>query len=742
MTRLTRIALCACALASIHGCSGSSSSGNGEPPPAPPPIGGLDARPDNLTCLAPPLEAAGAADVALEQVFSALSFTQPLAMMQVPEDDSRWFVLEKPGRVRVFANAPDVSQLDVDFIELDVNTASEGGLLGMAFHPDFEINGEVFLSWTEGTPMVSVVARFTTSNGGLTLDPGSREDIILANQPFNNHNGGQIAFGPDGYLYIGLGDGGSSGDPDDHAQDTTDLLGAFLRLDVDGGTPYTIPADNPFADHPACPADHSGTQDCPEIYAWGLRNPWRWSFDGATDTLWVADVGQSAWEEINHITRGGNYGWNCREGANPYPGAGPSCAAAADLIDPVFDYPHPPGQRRSVTGGYVYRGTALPGLVGQYVFGDYVSGHIWRLIEDGAGGYTAEDLVQTSLDIASFAVDNDGELYVVDLGGSLHRLVAAGDTGGSEDDNGPPVATLLSQTGCVDADDPTQPAQGLIPYDVAAPAWFDGALRERWLAVPNGTAIAIDADDDFVFPDGTVLMERFRLQDTLIETRLLMRHPDSQWAGYSYEWDEQQSDARLVEGGKTVQIAGQEWRYPTGGQCLACHTAAAGVSLGLETAQLNWDYHYEETGRSANQLETLDAIALFETPLGDPGVLPAMPNPADASAPPDERARAYLHVNCAGCHRGTDGPTPGALDLRFGTLLEHTAACDVEPQEGGLGLTNPRIVAPGAPERSVLLARMDRRDALAMPPLGSRLVDAQGVALIADWIDGLAGCQQ
>src|SRR5690606_33323013 len=290
------------------GCGGSSSPPIGaEPPPGGPdpgPVLGLDARPSNAACTAPALTPTSDADIAIERVFAELQFDEPLGMLHEPAGGERWFVLEKGGRVRVFADDPETAAFDSDLIVLDVNDDVEGGLLGMAFHPDYPARPEVFLSFTEGSPMVSVVARSTSNDGGATLDPGSRQDVIRANQPFANHNGGHIVFGPDGYLYIGLGGRGSAGDPDGRAQDTTDLLGALLRLDVDGGSPYAIPAGpagNPFAGNPLCPADHTSSTDCPELFAWGLRNPWRFSFDRGSGALWLADVGQSAREEIDVV---------------------------------------------------------------------------------------------------------------------------------------------------------------------------------------------------------------------------------------------------------------------------------------------------------------------------------------------------------------------------------------------------------------------------------------------------------
>jgi len=710
--------LCAC-----RGSGGGSNdnSGGGEPLNA-----GLDERPQNLTCVAPSL-GADATEIVLEPAFTNLNFAVPLALLQAPGDDSRWFALERAGTVRVFENVPGVSAFDADFITIAVNTSGEGGLLGMAFAPDFATSGQVYLSWTEGSPLQSVVARFTSTDGGTTLDPGSMQEIIRVNQDFSNHNGGHIAFGPDGYLYFGLGDGGSGGDPNGRGQDTRNLLGAMLRLDVSSAAPgYTIPPDNPFAGNANCPGDHSSATSCPEIYAWGLRNPWRWSFDTATGALWLGDVGQSAREEVDRIELGGNYGWDCREGFAAYEA---SCAASPGLVDPVFDYDRAAGDA-SITGGFVYRGTTIPGLIGSYVFGDYVSGRVWRLVEDGFGGYSAVELIDHTANIFSFAAGNDGELYVLSNG--IYRI--APSAGGAP--AGGAVAAQLSATGCFDPQNPALPVTGLVPYDVNAPSWSDGAEQERWIAIPDGTTIALDEQGDFQFPPGTVLARHFRLGAELVETQLLMRHPGGSWAGYTYEWNAAGTDAELVSGGKVAAKGGQDWIYPSGGDCMRCHTSAAGFSLGLELAQLNADFTYEATGRTRNQLATLDSIGMFAGPLGDPAALPALADPGDADADPGRRARSYLHANCAYCHRPS-GPTSVDIDLRAGTLLENTNACNVAPSAGDLGIANALLIAPGEPARSVLPARAAVRDSNAMPPLASNLVDSAGVALLESWIAGI-----
>lgn len=713
----------AAGLASCGGGGGGSADG---------PFG-IDTRPANLTCLAPD-RSGGNVTVTTSDAFPAApAFNQPTTILQAPGDGTRWFVLEKAGRIRVFSTGnPAAVTTWLDFSG-PVNDSGEGGMLGMAFHPDYPATRQVFLSYTTGSPMVSRVSRVILDN--VTTPGVTTEQVLLTvDQPFSNHNGGDIAFGPDGNLYFGLGDGGSADDPFDYAQDDTRLLGKMLRIDVVGvawpSPGYQIPASNPFAANPRCGPAANGAS-CPEIYASGLRNPWRWSFDEPTGELWLGDVGQNAREEVNRIERGGNYGWDCREGFI----GGPSACAPAGLIDPLSDYPHANGDN-SITGGFVYRGNSLPALRGRYVFGDFGSGRIWALEDDGQGGYTNEELVNTPYNISAFGLGVDGELYFADYSnGRIRRL--AGSGGGGVD----PVPTSLADTGCVDPADPTRPASGLIPYTVNAPFWSDGAGKERYLALPDGARIGRTAAGDFDFPAGSVLVKSFRLGGQLIETRLLMRHPDGAWAGYTYEWNDAQTAATRVTGGRTRQVAGQTWIYPSEGECLLCHTTVAGFSLGLELAQLNGNLAYPGSGVTSNQLATLEHINVFAQSLpGRPDTLPALANPADAAAPLTDRARAWLHTNCAQCHR-PGGPTPTGLDLRATTALAATNACDATPQAGNLGIVDARLIAPGDSARSVLLARVNRRDANGMPPVGSSEIDGSGAALLADWINSLASCQ-
>src|SRR3989442_127947 len=289
--------------------------------------------------------------VALQDAFAGVRFQAPLQVLQAP-GEGRFFVVEKGGTVRTVSGSAASTFLD---IHTRVNSApAEAGLLGLAFHPNWTQNHQVFLNYTAFSAASPVnlrttISRFTSADGGATLDPASEQVLLTVEQPFENHNGGGVAFGPDGLLYLGLGDGGSAGDPSGNAQNPARLLGKLLRIDVDSGTPYAIPPSNPFAS--------GGGRG--EVYAFGLRNPWRFSFDRATGALWLADVGQDTWEEVDIIVSGGNYGWSPREGTHCYPPGTSSCAGP--YLDPVVEYSHAEGA--SITGGYVYRGAALPRLV-------------------------------------------------------------------------------------------------------------------------------------------------------------------------------------------------------------------------------------------------------------------------------------------------------------------------------------------------------------------------------------------
>lgn len=351
--------------------------------------------------------------LALQRAFGGVAFAMPLALLQAPGDASRFYVVEKNGTVKI-TTATGGSETFAD-LRSRVNPAGEGGLLGMAFHPRFAENGQVFLSYTARSStspanLRSVVARARATRTG--LDAGSIVELLTFDQPYTNHNGGNIAFGPDGMLYAGFGDGGSAGDPHGNGQNKNVLLGKMLRLDVDvdasSGAPFAIPKDNPFA----------GGGGKPEIFAWGLRNPWRFSFDRERGDLWVGDVGQNAWEEVDKVVLGGNYGWGTREGNHCFGAA--TCANVG--LPPVVEYGRSEG--KSITGGYVYRGRAIAGLAGFYVYGDYMSGKIWAIASDEASP-TPRSVLQ-GRSISSFGEDLAGELYVINIqSGQIDEIVAA-----------------------------------------------------------------------------------------------------------------------------------------------------------------------------------------------------------------------------------------------------------------------------------------------------------------------------
>lgn len=343
----------------------------------------------------------------------AAGLQKPTSLTHAGDGSGRLFITEQVGRVRIVANGQLLPQPFLDIVSLVGSRSSEQGLLSVAFHPQYARNGYFFVNYTD-TNGDTVIARYRVSADPERADPASRTVLLTIDQPYANHNGGQLQFGPDGYLYVGMGDGGSAGDPHNNGQRLDTLLGKMLRLDVDSVSPYGIPPDNPFRARPDAR---------PEIWAFGLRNPWRFSFDRATGDLYIADVGQNAYEEVDfqpaHSRGGENYGWNLMEGNHPYRGS-----PRPDLTPPVAEYSHAEGGC-SVTGGYVYRGTRLPGLNGFYIFGDYCSGLTWTLRQSATDVWERRLFLRTNLRISSFGEDEGGELYIVDHAGAIYRLEAA-----------------------------------------------------------------------------------------------------------------------------------------------------------------------------------------------------------------------------------------------------------------------------------------------------------------------------
>jgi glucose/arabinose dehydrogenase len=350
--------------------------------------------------------------IALTNAFTNLNFSRPLDLQSPQDGTNRIFVAEQGGVIKVFENVASVEEA-VTFLDLSDKTVStsELGLLGFAFHPNYTTNGFIYVTYTPSADL-AVISRFKVSEtDSNSINVASEIVLVQIAQPFTNHNGGQLAFGPDGYLYIASGDGGGSGDPNGNAQNLENLLGKILRIDVNvesNGLNYGIPSDNPFVNNPTAR---------PEIFAYGLRNPWRFSFDAQTNTIWAGDVGQDQLEEIDLIEKGGNYGWNILEGTSCY---SESDCDGTGTIDPIFEYGHA-NNDKSITGGYVYRGTEVPDLNGYYIYGDFVSGRIWAL--DQAGNNQL--LLETGLNIASFGTDTNNELYVCSFDGKIYRLTTS-----------------------------------------------------------------------------------------------------------------------------------------------------------------------------------------------------------------------------------------------------------------------------------------------------------------------------
>ncbi|MHA6247562.1 PQQ-dependent sugar dehydrogenase [Pontibacter sp. CAU 1760] len=355
----------------------------------------------------------------LQPAYSNLEFDRPVEAVWSEENQGRLYVLDQEGKIFWMPRNSQAGTRPSLYLDISdrVSAGGEMGLLGLTFHPNFAQNGYFYVNYTTSDPLQTRISRFKASAGNQGMvDPKSETILLTYSQPYRNHNGGKVTFGPDGYLYIAVGDGGSGGDPQNNAQDRSTLLGKILRIDVNaasGNRPYGIPADNPYA------GNQQGYRE--EIYAYGLRNPWKISFDAKTGQLWAADVGQNKIEEIDIIRKGGNYGWRIMEGTQCYNPE--SNCDKSGLILPVHQYTHADGV--SVTGGFVYRGTAIPELQGKYVYADYVSGKVWALEVNERGEKVSNTLLLTSgFPISSFGQDHDKELLLLSYGseGKLYRL--------------------------------------------------------------------------------------------------------------------------------------------------------------------------------------------------------------------------------------------------------------------------------------------------------------------------------
>jgi uncharacterized repeat protein (TIGR03806 family) len=716
--------------------------------------------------------------------FTNLLFTNSVGLTHVP-DSNLLCVWEREGRVWMFENSPGVTQKK---LVLDVHDQCQGwddsGLLGVAFHPGFATNHLMFVYYTWVKPGTVVGDPYTRPNPVLpntyhdrleryTLDadnvamPGSVKVFVdLTNQTVWHHGGGMFFHPVNGLLYWTDGDN-SVGDNDQIINKS--LYSGVFRIDVDcrGGdfshapprqplngytANYFIPNDNPFVGQ---------SNVLEEFFCLGLRSPHRMTIDPPTGRIFIGDVGESSREEVDTIEPGEsglNFQWNYCEGnlgqmKSPYIGISRG---------PVLDYPHTDG--RAVIGGYVYRGRKFAAdLGGKYIFGDNVFRTVWALDETatparknllcvmpkGTGPNSGTDYTGLS----SFGTDADGEIYfcqMSSIGGYIYTLQRGGPP--------PPkkvLPKLLSQTGAFTgafADVAAlQPADFLIPYNVNSRLWSDGAVKQRWMALPQGAKINFSVNGEWKFPEGTVFVKSFSLpvDDTnpkilrRLETRLLIRDASGGVYGACYKWRPDESDADLLTAGTneviTIKTATglrtQKWFFPGRQDCLTCHTPVSGGVLGVKTRQLNGDYQYPG-GVTDNQLRVWNHLGLFDKPIAEKRIflMPRLVAITDSHASLNLRVRSYLDANCSQCHR--TGGAEAFFDARFDTPLSRQNIIN-GPVGNQMGIAGAKVVVPGNTNKSMLFRRISMVGDNQMPPLARNVVDTNAVAVFAKWISSL-----
>jgi putative heme-binding domain-containing protein len=704
--------------------------------------------------------------------FPRLAFKNPLLITSAPGTD-RLFVGEHAGKLYSFRPDRAVARADL-FLDLTAELHSweqkkikgVGAVYALTFHPQFARNRYCYVCYVldskqngEQLPQGSRVSRFrVTKTDPPRCDPKSEK--VLITWLAGGHNGCDLKFGRDGYLYISTGDGSSPNPPDalDTGQDLSDLLSSILRIDVDHedkGKPYAIPADNPFIKTPKAR---------PEIWAYGFRNPWRMSFDRKTGDLWVGDVGWELWEMVYRVRRGGNYGWSVMEGRQPV--RPDSRRGPTPILPPTLDFPHT--EAASITGGYVYRGKRFPELHGTYLCGDWVTRKVWGTRFDGDRQVWHKELAQGTQRIVAFAEEHQGELYILDYEdpGKIYQL----EPNPAAKKGRTPFPRKLSDTGLFASVKDHRPAPGVVPFSVNAEQWADHATAERFLALPNRSAVKV-YDQPIAIPGGFYSGQVFFPRDGVLartvslelesgnpgsrrrlETQIL--HFDGTlWRAYTYAWNDAQTDATLVpaagmERAFTVidrHAPGgrrrQHWHFHSRAECLTCHNPWTGPPLAFTPAQLDRDHRFGDV--VDHQIRALRHAGLVElyhrdeesgktTSLSQLSTF-RLTNPYDQTASLRARARSYLHVNCAHCHQFGAGGTAD-LELRAQTPLDDTKTLEVHPVQGTFDIPGGHILSPGDPYRSVLYYRMAKLGRGRMPHLGSEIVDERGLRLIHDWI--------
>lgn len=705
--------------------------------------------------------------------FPGVTFSSPVTIAAPPGETNRLFIVEKGGQIAVITNlaAPNRTVF-LDLSPRRLLTGGESGALGLAFHPGFATNGFFFVYYSlsnftssDGRGIHQRLARFqAVPPGAATVNLATERPLITQFDQAANHNGGDLHFGPDGYLYLSLGDEGGGFDTFNNAQRIDkDFFAGILRLDVDARPenvdptphpalqeashlPYKIPADNPWVGA----TEFIGRAVDPtklraEFYAVGLRNPWKFSFDPETGILFCGDVGQDAREEINVIVKGGNYGWAFREGSL----AGPKSSQTPPgetFLGPIHEYLRGSTGTttgNSVTGGRVYRGDRLPELYGYYVFGDYISGNIWAFRYENRAAVGWVRLANERF-LSGFGADpRNGDLLIASYTeNKIKRL---------DFDPaivGPPLPQTLADTGAFADLNALTPEEGIVAYSVNAPFWSDGAEKRRWFSLPQtNTFIQFSASNDWVVPAGAVWIKHFDLVTNEVtgakrrlETRFLVKNPTSLY-GITYRWEVGATNASLVdddglEEDIVIWSAGdqtrtQRWSYPSRSACLACHTLNAGGLLGFSTVQLNGDHDYPDSGPT-NQLLALAHANYFQGRIPSPASLPRLVPANHPTASLEYRVRSYLDANCSACHQ-PGGSAPNTWDARFITATASARIIEGALNDQGGDAAN-RLVSPGDLDHSEIFTRINSRGPKQMPPLASSELDLASIELLRSWI--------
>lgn len=674
-----------------------------------------------------------------ERAFPQLDISQ-LVDFQFEPGTGRLFYLDKlsgPGGARLM-RLPDRLGSSPEVI---LQTPEET-LYSLIFHPRYQENGEFFVSnfgpnSAERDQRRMEVRRYRMKRDGSGQVESPQGELIVDWLTWG-HTGGAMAFDDAGLFHVTTGDGTGDSDTKLAGQDLTHLLAKVLRLDLGkpaDGKAYSVPPDNPFV-------GQAGIR--PETFAYGFRNPWRMAWDRRLKRLWVGNNGQDLLEQVYLVERGANYGWSVHEGSAIFYADRPR--GPHPISPPTLEHHHI--ESRSLTGGVVYEGKALPELTGAYVYGDHSTGKIWAARHDGTQVTWKAEIADTTLAITQFGTDPEtGDLLVAHHagdknGGGLYRLVP-----NPPDPNAPPFPLLLSQTGLFKDVAGHQPREELLSYDVIVPQWADGAECDRYLALPEaGSHIPFTPQRGWTLPDNTHVIQTLSLGGRRLETRLLTRQ-SGEWAAYSYAWNEAQTDASLLpaDGAEIPLADGRKWKVPSRADCMNCHSRAANFILGLQTPQLNKEHDYGG-GYVRNQLAVMDDLGLFRPPgtprrpsimREPPEKQPRLPDPFDeANADVDARARAYLHARCSHCHVEAGGGN-SMMDLRY--FIEDPAKAGVvgvQPNHGDQGIAQDgvRIVAPGDPVKSVLFNRISKSGPGQMPPIGADAPDPRSVGLLLRWI--------